>query len=62
MAPTRSEMPAIAPTDIVITSITLPKTSSIASWVVTVKSSSPCRSVSSRFTSASTRAVSATCV
>ena len=44
MAPTSSEMPAMAPTAIVITSITLPKTSSIASWVVTVKSSSPWRS------------------
>ena len=61
MAPTRSEMPAIAPTAMVTTSMTLPKTSSIASWVVTVKSSLPsCRAVSSRLTAASTRAVSRT--
>jgi len=41
VAPTSSEMPAIAPTAIVTTSITLPKTSIIAAWVVTVKSSLP---------------------
>ena len=50
-------MPAMAPTAIVTTSITLPKTSSIASCEVTVKSSvPPWRTARTRFTSASTRA------
>lgn len=59
VAPTRSEIPAMAPTAIVITSMTLPKTSSIASWVVTLKSSLPSwPSVRILVTVASMRAVS----
>ena len=59
VAPTRSEMPAMAPTAMVTTSITLPKTSSMASWEVTVKSSvPPWRTARTRRTSASTRAAS----
>ena len=52
-------MPAMAPTAMVTTSMTLPKTSSMASWEVTVKSSvPPWRTARTRLTSASTRAAS----
>ncbi len=52
----------MAPTAVVITFITLPKTSSIAVWVVMVKSSLPAwRAVSRLRISSSTRCVRPSC-
>ena len=54
MLPTSSEMPPMAPTATVTTFMTLPSTSSMASWVRMVKSSLPWWRALSRRRTAST--------